>query len=100
MGSEDSFAKLHKNVQAALTGHEAEHTVHDHADLPTEIGSPHDFAAALGYPVQRIARTLFLRRHDRQSYAAAVWPADRRLDFKAAASAAGLKRLEAASPEE
>lgn len=100
MGSEGSLSKLHTSVQAALSGPKVEHKVHDHGDLPSEINSPHDFAAALGYPVQRIARTLFLRSHDRQSHAVAVWSADRRLNFKAAASAAGLKRVEAASPEE
>jgi Cys-tRNA(Pro)/Cys-tRNA(Cys) deacylase len=100
MGSESGSSKLHKSVQDALTGPEVEYKVHDHGDLLSEISSPADFAAALGYPVQRIARTLFLRSHDRQAYAVAVWSADRRLNFKAAASAAGLKRVEAASPEE
>ena len=36
-------------------------TIHRHADLPVPIHSPDNFAKALGYEVERIAKTLLLR---------------------------------------
>jgi Cys-tRNA(Pro)/Cys-tRNA(Cys) deacylase len=96
----DPMGKLHENVSAAIRGLEGDCKVYDHRDLATEIRSPADFAAALGYPVERIAKTLFLCSPDRQAYAAAVCPASLRLDFKSAASAIGLKKVEVASAED
>lgn len=94
------FAKAHKNVQAALSGLGAEFKVYDHGKLPSEIRSPLDFAGVLGYPVQRITKTLFLLSHDRQVAAAAVCSVDRRLNFKSVADVVGAKRLEVASETE
>jgi Cys-tRNA(Pro)/Cys-tRNA(Cys) deacylase len=92
--------KLHKNVQAALSRLEVEYKVHDHRKLPSEIRNPQDFAAALGYPIQRVTKTLFLRSEDREIYAAVVCSIDRRLDFKSTANAIGVKCVEAASAED
>lgn len=94
------FNRLHANVQAALVGARAEYRVHDHRKFSTEIKSPQDFAAALGYPIQRITKTLLLCSQDRQVYAAAVCSVDRRLDLKSTADAIGVKRIEVASPED
>ena len=96
----DQIEKLHENVLSAIRGLESGCKVHDHRDLATEIKTPADFAAALGYPVERIAKTLFLCSPDRQAYAAAVCPVSRRLDFKSAASAVGLMKVEVASAED
>jgi len=96
----DQAGKLHRNVYAAIRGLEAACKVHDHRELATEISSPSDFAIALGYPVERIAKTLFLCSQDRQAYAAAVCSVSRRLDFKSAAGAIGVNRVEAASAED
>ncbi len=95
-----SVEKLHVNVRAAISGLDVKYKVYDHADFAAEISSPADFAAALGYPVERIAKTLFLCSQDRRVYAAAVCPASRRLDFKSAAGAVGVKRVQAASAED
>jgi Cys-tRNA(Pro)/Cys-tRNA(Cys) deacylase len=91
--------ELHKNVQDAISKLGTEYKVHDHSKFSSEIRNPNDFAAALGYSIQRITKTLFLRGHDGQTYAAAVFSMDRRLDFKSTANAIGTKRVEAASSE-
>jgi Cys-tRNA(Pro)/Cys-tRNA(Cys) deacylase len=96
----DQMEKLHENVYAAIRGLEAECKDYDHRELATEIRTPADFAAALGYPVERIAKTLFLCSPDRQVYAAAVCSVSRRVDFKSAAGAIGLRRVEVASAED
>jgi Cys-tRNA(Pro)/Cys-tRNA(Cys) deacylase len=96
----DQIEKLHENVRAAIRGLEAEWKVYDHRELATEIKSPADFASALGYPVERIAKTLFLCSPDRHIYAAAVCSVSRRLDFKSAARAIRVSRVEVASAED
>lgn len=92
--------KLHRNVQAAISVLDAGYKVHDHGKLSSEIRTPYDFAVALGYPIQRITKTLFLRSRGGQAYAAAVYSIDRRLDFKSTANAIGAKRVEVASSED
>jgi Cys-tRNA(Pro)/Cys-tRNA(Cys) deacylase len=89
--------KLHKEVQDAIGPFATDYKIHDHSTFPAQIKNPGDFAAALGYPIGRITKTLFLRSHDGQAYAAAVCSIDRRLDFKSAADAIGAKRVEVAS---
>lgn len=96
----NELQKLNKNVQAALGGIKADCKIHDHRTFSREIRNPQDFAAALGYPIQRIAKTLFLRSHDRQVYAVAVCPIDRRLNFQSIADAVGVNRVEVASSED
>lgn len=92
--------KPHENVCAAIGGLEVKYRILDHAGFPVEIRSPADFAAALGYPLGRVAKTLFLCSQDRQAYAAAVCSVNRRLDFRSTARAVGLKRVQAASAED
>jgi Cys-tRNA(Pro)/Cys-tRNA(Cys) deacylase len=92
----NEFHKLHKNVQAAISEFGSTYTVHDHRKFSSEIRSPYDFAAVLGYPIQRVTKTLFLRGHGAQSHAMVVCSMDRRLDFASAASAVGVKRVEVA----
>jgi Cys-tRNA(Pro)/Cys-tRNA(Cys) deacylase len=96
----DQIEKLHENVSAAIRGVGAEWKVFDHRDLAAEIRTPDDFASALGYPVERIAKTLFLCSPDRQVYAAAVCSISRRLDFKSTAEAIGVSKVKVASVED
>jgi Cys-tRNA(Pro)/Cys-tRNA(Cys) deacylase len=91
--------KPHKNVVDAISRFPTEYKIHDHSKLSSEIRNPNDFAAALGYPIQRITKTLFLRSHDGQSYVAAVCSMDRRLNFRSIANAIGTTRVEVASSE-
>jgi Cys-tRNA(Pro)/Cys-tRNA(Cys) deacylase len=90
---------LHGNVQGAISGLAPRYKVHDHEKLPSRIKTPQDFAAALGYPLQRITKTLFLRSHDGGMHAVAVCSIDRRLDLKSIAGATGARRLEVAPLE-
>jgi Cys-tRNA(Pro)/Cys-tRNA(Cys) deacylase len=92
--------KLHENVQAAIGRLETGYEIHDHGELSSKIRNPADFAAALGYPIQRITKTLFLRSHGGEIYAVAVCSIDRRINFKSTANALGVKRVEAASLED
>jgi Cys-tRNA(Pro)/Cys-tRNA(Cys) deacylase len=92
--------ELHGNVLAAISSCEADYKVHSHSKFSSEISSPQDFAAALGYQVQRITKSLFLRSHDGGTYAVAVCSINQRLDFKLTAEAIGVKRLAAAGPED
>lgn len=92
--------ELHQRVQVVISTLGTSYKVHDHSTLPATIRNPADFAAALGYPIHRITKTLFLRSHDGQSYAAAVCATDMRLNFKSTAKAIGIKRLETASSED
>jgi Cys-tRNA(Pro)/Cys-tRNA(Cys) deacylase len=96
----NDFDKLHKNVQAAISEMQIEYKIHDHGKISPEITSPQDFAAALGYPIQRITKTLFLRSRDRQEYAVAICSIDRRLDFRSTAGAIGVNHTELASAED
>jgi Cys-tRNA(Pro)/Cys-tRNA(Cys) deacylase len=96
----NELSKLHEKVQDAISKIEPEYKIHDHSKLSVEIRNPNDFAVALGYPIHRITKTLFLRSNDGQAYAVAVCSIDRRLNFKSAASALGAKRVEVASPED
>jgi Cys-tRNA(Pro)/Cys-tRNA(Cys) deacylase len=100
MGKALKMNELHKNVRSAISKLGTEYKIHDHSKLSSEIRNPNDFAAALGYPIQRITKTLFLRSHDGQTYAAAVCSMNRRLNFKLTANAIGTKRVEVASSED
>ena len=94
------LGKLPMNIRAAISGRGIECKIHEHKEFLMEIVSPQDFATALGYPVQRITKTLFLRSDDAQVYAVAVCSINRRLNFKSVADAVGLRCVEMASPEE
>lgn len=93
-------AAVHPKVRAALKQAGAPYRVHRHADQPIPIDGPHDFARALGYPVARITKSLFLRCPTTHRYLVVVCSANRRVNLRRVAERAGLKRLELASPEE
>jgi Cys-tRNA(Pro)/Cys-tRNA(Cys) deacylase len=92
--------QLHPHVEQALARSAASYKVHRHEDFAGPIRNAEDFSRALGYEIGRITKTLFVRSHDAQGYAALVCSMDRRLDFKAAARSLEYKRLETASPAE
>jgi Cys-tRNA(Pro)/Cys-tRNA(Cys) deacylase len=96
----DEFHKLHKNVQAAVSGLEAECKVYDHRNFSSEIKNSGDFAAALGYPIQRITKTLFLSSHGGAIYGVAVCSTGQRLNFKSVADAMRVTRAEVASQDD
>lgn len=91
--------QVHPRVASALGDRIGEVVIHDHSSFPTEIRGPDDFSNAIGIPLGRVTKSLFLRRRD-GGYAVAVAGVDRRIDFKTVAAALGVPRVEVASPAE
>lgn len=91
---------MHERVKHHLDQHQANYKVHLHKDLPVPISSPQDFAAALGYELKRISKTLLLRDERGQSYYVIVLSCDRKVDLKMVAGSIGCGRLELASRRE
>jgi Cys-tRNA(Pro)/Cys-tRNA(Cys) deacylase len=74
--------------------------IHAHADYGV-IKSPKDFANALGYPIERITKTLFMRTEGGASnFGLVVCPIPRKVNIPAVSAAFGCRRAEMASPEE
>lgn len=91
---------IHPRVRAALHRAGIQYKIHRHADQPFPIQGPADFARALGYPLDRITKSLFLRCHCHGKYFVVVCPVGKKLKFSRLALMVGCKRLELASPEE
>lgn len=77
-------------------------TVRQHSEVAGPVHGPSDFAAALGYSLQRIAKCLLLQCKPAGAEpvrcALACFPASGRLDFRAAAKELNWPRCEVASP--
>ena len=91
---------MHVKVAAELTKSGVQYTLRHHADMGRPIRSPKDFAAALGYHPDRIAKALFLRTQNRETYAVALCSAAKSVDFAALAARMGVSRLELAGRED
>lgn len=91
---------LHPRVRAALQKAGVGYRIHRHSDQPLPIQGPADFARALGYPLERITKSLFLRCNCHGKYLVLVCPVDKRLRLTDVARLVGCKRLELASREE
>lgn len=91
---------LHPRVRAALQRAGVEFRIRRHADQPIPIEGPADFARALGYSLDRITKSLFLRCHCHGKYLVVVCPVDKKLALPGVARMVGCKRLELASREE
>lgn len=94
------MAEIHPRVREHLESSGVAHHVHDHAALPVPITSPADFAAALGYPLGRIMKTLICRARSSGDLVAVVCPMDARVDFRATAAELGCGRIESADAAE
>jgi prolyl-tRNA editing enzyme YbaK/EbsC (Cys-tRNA(Pro) deacylase) len=91
---------LHPRVRAALQRADVRYKIHRHADQPFPIEGPADFARALGYPIERISKSLFLRCRCHGKYFVVVCPVSKKLRFPRIATLVGCRALEMASPEE
>lgn len=91
---------LHPRVRAALQRAGVRYRIHLHAEQRFPIHGPEDFARALGYSLERITKSLFLRCQCHGKYFVVVCPVAKRLKFSHLAVLVGCKRLELASPEE
>ena len=100
MPSAGEMEGVHPRVAAALTAHDVPFVVHLHRDLPVAPNGPHDVARQLGYPIERITKSLFLRCRCHGRYAVVVCPVNRRVDLRSLAAHLGCSRLEMASVQE
>ena len=94
-------AEPHEQVVRALEAAGVPFVVRRHADHAAEIRAPADFAAALGYAPERIAKALLVRcRGPGDVFALVVVPAPARVDLAAVAGWMGCPRVELAGKQE
>lgn len=91
---------MHSHVTDALAHAGVPYRPRRHADVPGPIRTPADFAAALGYPVARITKTLFLRDAGTSAYALVTCPVPAKLDLAAVTRHLGWRRPQLAAREE
>lgn len=91
---------MHERVQKALDEAGFNYRMHLHKDMPIVIRSPKDFANALGYELERITKSLFLRCTHQGKYTIAVCSVNKKVRFSLIASHIGCKRVQVASQEE
>lgn len=91
---------MHNRIEAVLVAQSIPHVVRRHKDFPREIRSASEFASALGYPVERITKTVLVRDRDRQTYALVVCSSQCRMAMTRIGLALGCGRMEVASPDE
>ncbi|WP_187774231.1 aminoacyl-tRNA deacylase [Lolliginicoccus suaedae] len=91
---------VHGRIREVLDRGDLDVTVHEHASLPGPIRSPQDFADALGYSLDRITKSVFLRARNGASHAVAVCAMGRKLDMGRVAGLVGTGRMELAGAEE
>lgn len=84
-------SQVHPRVMSALVG--SPHVVRRHADCPAPITNPRDFAAALGYDVERITKTLLVSSSNGSNTALLIAPAARKVDLHRLARALGCGHL-------
>lgn len=91
---------MHPRVAKVVESASIQVQIHRHADCVTEINSPVDFAAALGYQLCRITKTLYVRCSSGSRRAMVVCPMDRKVDMFAIAASLGCSRIQIARPSE
>lgn len=105
------MSNVHSRVKAAIDQiNSVAIRVWVHADLDVTIASPAEFANAIGYPVERIAKTVILanqhandaeRLENPASNCCAIClPSLSRINLKSVAAACGWKRAQLAHREE
>ena len=88
---------MHAKVEEALRANSVEYRVHRHDAFSAPIHSPADFAAALGYDLGRITKTLLVRSMAGDMHALVVAPMGKKIDFRGVAGLLAVKRIEVAS---
>jgi len=96
-GRPEDMEVVNSRVRAVLESRRVPVRVRRHADQPVPIRSPRDFAAALGYDLDRITKSLFVRCSCHGSYAVIVCPVNGRVDLPRLARQRGCARFELAS---
>lgn len=91
---------MHINVKTTLETAKVPYKVYKHAELPGLIKSPADFSKAIGYSLDRITKSLFVRSVNKDKYAIVVCPMNRNINFDVIAKALSCPRVEVASKDE
>jgi Cys-tRNA(Pro)/Cys-tRNA(Cys) deacylase len=93
------MSAVHPSVLRHLQQAQLPFIVHKHADYPGPIRSPQDFAQALGYPIERISKSLFLAAGQNQ-HAISLCSINKKSNFAPLADRLGWGRLEVAATAE
>jgi Cys-tRNA(Pro)/Cys-tRNA(Cys) deacylase len=91
---------MHDKVATVLQSAGTAYKLHRHDSFDRPIKRPADFADALGYPLERIVKAVFLRNHEGTRFAMGVCSTNRKLQLKEIASRLEVKRLEIAGKDE
>jgi prolyl-tRNA editing enzyme YbaK/EbsC (Cys-tRNA(Pro) deacylase) len=91
------MAAVHPRVRELLRRNRIPFVVHRHRDLPRLPNGPQDVALALGYPLERITRSVFLRCSCHGRYSVVVCPVGQKLDLAQIAEHLGCRELEPGS---
>jgi Cys-tRNA(Pro)/Cys-tRNA(Cys) deacylase len=99
-----------KVIDALASIDDGSATIRRHSSYSGNIRSPNDFAKALGYAIDRIAKTVFIAergvspdrrlQYPARSYGAVCLPAPNKINFKQVAQAFGWTACEIANPNE
>ena len=91
---------MHQKVRDILEQGEVSYKLHRHADLEQTIRSPKDFAAALGYDLERITKAVFLTSRKGDCHAIALCSMTHKLNLPAIAQALETNRMTMAKPDQ
>ncbi len=90
---------MHPRIKEIIQNAAIEYKVRKHADLGN-IRSADDVAAALGYSVARIAKTLLLRATEEDRFFLVIAPMSTKVDLTQLATRTGTRRLQLASKDD
>jgi Cys-tRNA(Pro)/Cys-tRNA(Cys) deacylase len=91
---------IHPKIQERLNQQVETFEVREHAAFGIPIKSPADFARALGYPIERIVKSVLLRGQSSQEFLLAVCSVNKKFDLIAIAKLFHTARLELATAGE
>ncbi|MDB5156757.1 MAG: hypothetical protein JWR50_1464 [Mucilaginibacter sp.] len=91
---------MHPKVSKVLIENGITYREVRHDSFSFAITSPMDFANALGYSLDRITKSVFLRSKLKDKYVMAVCSMSRKLNFAQLATLAGVAKLEVAEKQE
>jgi Cys-tRNA(Pro)/Cys-tRNA(Cys) deacylase len=90
----------HPKIEQQLKLRGVNHNIREHGACSVPIHSPADFARALGYPLERITKSLLVRGQVNERFVVAVCSANKKLDLAGIAKLLDCGRLELAPAEE
>ena len=91
---------MHPKVMEALERAHISYVVRNHADVPVPIHTPQDFADVLGYPLERITKSVLFCGEPQKKYCMVVCSINKKINLALLAEYAHCKRMHIASTEE